>query len=205
MTKNIDEDIKHEHNKKTKNPKTDKSKVKNSKEKETIKDQETDETAEEDVFTEDINLLKQELEKKQKEVDKYKNLLLRSKADLENYRKRARRDIQNASLFAGEELVKDILPVVDNFERALSSVKDKSNSVYKGIKLIYQQFIDLLEKHNIKEIKAEGKPFDPKYHQAVMQVEIEEVESNTVVDVIQKGYLYNSKVIRPSMVKVAKN
>lgn len=145
------------------------------------------------------------LEEKQQEIEKYKNLLLRSKADFENYRKRAKRDIQNARLYAAEDLVIDILSVVDNFERALDSVEDKSDSVYKGIELIYQQFIKLLEKHNIKEIEAEGKPFDPRYHQAVMQVEAKEYDNNTVAEVIQKGYLYNSKVIRPSMVKVAKN
>lgn len=158
-----------------------------------------------DKIDDELDKIKQELEEKQQEAEKYKNLFLRSKADFENYRRRAKRDIQNAQLYAAEDLVIDILSVVDNFERALSSVEDKSDSVYEGVELIYQQLIKILNKHNIKEIEAEGKPFDPRYHQAVMQVETEEYENNTITEVIQKGYLYNSKVIRPSMVKVAKN
>lgn len=204
MIGNTDEDIKHSESLENKK-KDDKTKVENNDAKEPIKDEKTDEDVKLDVFTEEISKIKQKLEEKQQEAEKYKNLLLRSKADFENHRKRVKRDIQKARLFAGEDLVKDILPVIDNFERALGSVEDKSDSVYKGVELIYQQFINLLEKHNVQEIKAEGKPFDPQYHQAVMQVETEEFENNTIVDVIQKGYLYNSKVIRPSMVKVAKN
>lgn len=145
------------------------------------------------------------LAEKQKEIDEYKNRWLRAQADFENYRKRTQRDIQETYLYAGEELVKDILPVIDNLERALDSVKAKDDALYKGVELIYQQFIEILKKHEIKEIEALGKPFDPSYHDAVMMTESGEYEADTVAEVMLKGYMYHSKVIRPSMVKVAKN
>ncbi|AEE91242.1 Protein GrpE [Tepidanaerobacter acetatoxydans Re1] len=149
--------------------------------------------------------LKKVLEEKQKEIDNYKNRWLRTQADLENYRKRTERDIQEIHLYAGEQLVLDILPVVDNFERALDSIEDKNDALYRGIELIYEQLKKVLEKHGIKEIEALGKPFDPNFHDAVMMVESEEYEPGTVAEVMLKGYMYNSKVIRPSMVKVVKN
>ncbi len=145
------------------------------------------------------------IEAKQKEIDEYKNRWLRTQADFENYRKRTQRDIQEMHLYAGEELVKDILPVIDNLERALESVELKDNVLYRGVELIYQQFIKILKKHEVKEIEALGKPFDPSYHDAVMMIESEEYKADTVAEVMLKGYMYNSKVIRPSMVKVAKN
>jgi molecular chaperone GrpE len=151
-----------------------------------------------------IQQLEKNLEDKEKEVEKYKNLWLRVQADFDNFRKRTQRDIQEIHLYAGEQLIKDLLPLVDNFERALNSVEDKSGPIYKGIDLIYQQLRKLLEKYNVKEIDAQGKPFNPKFHEAVMMVQSDEYDSETVVEVLQKGYLYHSKVIRPSMVKVAK-
>ena len=154
---------------------------------------------------EEVAELKKTVEQLQKEIDDHKNRWLRSQADFENYRKRTQRDIQEIHLYAGEQLIKDILPVVDNFERALDSIEEKDDSFYKGIELIYQQLKEVMEKHNIKEIEALGKPFDPKYHDAVIVEENEEYEDNTVAEVMLKGYSYHSKVIRPSMVKVVKN
>lgn len=155
--------------------------------------------------TQEIDTLNKLLEDKQKEIDEYKNRWLRAQADFDNYKKRMQREIQEINLYAGEQLIKDILPVIDNFERALDSVKDTDDAFYKGVKLIYQQIIDVLKKHEIQEIEALGKPFDPNYHEAVMMVESEEFKSDTVAEVLLKGYMYHSKVIRPSMVKVAKN
>lgn len=149
--------------------------------------------------------VKKILEEKQKEIDNYKNRWLRTQADLENYRKRTERDIREIHLYAGEQLVLDILPVIDNFERALDSIENKNDALYRGIELIYEQLKKVLEKHGIKEIEALGKPFDPNFHDAVMMVESEEYEPGTVAEVMLKGYMYNSKVIRPSMVKVVKN
>jgi len=155
--------------------------------------------------TQEIDTLNKLLEDKQKEIDEYKRRWLRAQADFENYKKRMQREMQEISLYAGEQLVKDILPVIDNFERALNSVQDKNDAFYKGVKLIYQQIIDILKKYEIKEIEALGKPFDPNYHEAVMMVDSEEFKPDTVAEVLLKGYMYHSKVIRPSMVKVVKN
>lgn len=151
-----------------------------------------------------VESLEKTLEEKQREIDEYKNRWYRAQADFDNYRKRMQKEIQDIHLYAGEQLIKDILPVVDNFERALNSVDDKESPVYKGIQLIYQQLKKVLEKYDVKEIDAQGKVFDPRFHEAVMQVESQDYENDTVVEVLQKGYLFHSKVIRPSMVKVAK-
>ncbi|MDD4570713.1 MAG: nucleotide exchange factor GrpE [Tepidanaerobacteraceae bacterium] len=145
------------------------------------------------------------IEEKQKEIDEYKNRWLRVQADFDNYRKRVQRDIQEIHLYAGEQLIKDILPVIDNLERALDSMEEKDGSLYKGVELIYQQLKKVMEKYEIKEIEAMGKPFDPSYHDAVMMVESEEYQDNIISEVMLKGYMYHSKVIRPSMVKVVKN
>jgi molecular chaperone GrpE len=159
----------------------------------------------EQTESQDINSLNELLEDKQREIEEYRNRWLRSQADFDNYKKRMQREIQDINLYAGEQLVKDILPVIDNFERALNSVKDEDDAFYKGVKLIYQQIVDVLNKHEIKEIEALGKPFDPNFHEAVMIIESEELEPDTVAEVLLKGYTYHSKVIRPSMVKVVKN
>lgn len=149
--------------------------------------------------------MSQIIEAKEKEIDNYKNKWLRTQADLENYKKRVERDIQEIHKYAGEKLVEDILPILDNFERALSAIEDKESDLYRGVEIIYEEFKRMLEKHGVKEIEALGKPFDPYYHEAIMTVESDEHEPGTVVEVVRKGYMYNSKVIRPGMVKVSKN
>ncbi|MDI3481153.1 MAG: molecular chaperone GrpE [Tepidanaerobacteraceae bacterium] len=160
-------------------------------------------TANEDL-KQKVQALEKAIEDKQKEIDEYKNRWYRAQADFDNFRKRTQKEIQDIHLYAGEQLIKDILPVVDNFERALNSIEDREGPIYKGIQLIYQQLKNVLEKYEVKEIEALGKAFDPRFHEAVMQVESQEHEDNTVIEVLQKGYLYHTKVIRPSMVKVAK-
>lgn len=151
-----------------------------------------------------LETLEKTLEDKQKQIDEYKNRWYRAQADFDNFRKRTQKEIQDIHLYAGEQLIKDILPVVDNFERALNSIEDREGPIYKGVQLIYQQLKNVLEKYDVKEIDAQGKAFDPRFHEAVMQVESQEHENDTVIEVLQKGYLFHTKVIRPSMVKVAK-
>lgn len=158
----------------------------------------------EKALEEKLKELERAVEDKQRQVDEYKNRWYRAQADFDNYRKRIQKEIQDINLYAGEQLLKDFLPVIDNFERALVSLEGKENSMYKGIELIYRQLRDIFEKHGVKEIQAQGKPFDPHFHEAVMQVESQDYEDDTVVEVLQKGYLYHTKVLRPSMVKVAK-
>lgn len=148
--------------------------------------------------------LKKALEEKEKEAAHYKELWLRALADYDNLKKRTQKEIENIQLYAGEQLIKDIIPVLDNFERAIDSVEDKESAFYNGIKMIYNQLKGVMKKYGVEEIEAQGKPFDPKLHEAIMTVESEEYEDETVVEVLRKGYTYHSKVIRPSLVKVAK-
>jgi len=147
---------------------------------------------------------KEKLTEKEKEIEELKNLLLRTQADFDNFRKRKQKEIQEIHQYSGESFIIDILPVIDNFERALSSSQDEEDPFYKGVKMIYQQLLAVLQKHDVKEIEAAGKTFDPNYHEAIMQVSTDEYENDTVVEVLRKGYQYHSKVIRPSMVKVCK-
>ncbi|TYP54985.1 nucleotide exchange factor GrpE [Thermosediminibacter litoriperuensis] len=148
--------------------------------------------------------LKRALEEKEKEAADYKERWLRALADYDNFKKRTQKEIQDIYLYAGEQLIKDILPILDNFERALNSVEDTESATYEGVKLIYNQMKNVLNKFGVREIEAEGKPFDPHFHEVIMTVESDKYESDTVVEVLQKGYTYHSKVIRPCLVKVAK-
>ena len=108
--------------------------------------------------------------------------------------------------YANEDIVNDILPMLDNFERALKmeSASDELSKFLDGMKMIYQGLVNTLEKYEVKEIASLGKPFDESIHQAVATEEVEGTDSNIVVEVFQKGYMLKDKVIRPAMVKVSK-
>ncbi|MGB9839241.1 nucleotide exchange factor GrpE [Thermovenabulum sp.] len=177
-------------------------------EKETIDARDSEETKEKNadvqIQDEKENLLNQ-LEEKEKIIQDYKERWLRALADYDNFRKRMEKEIKEVNLYAGEQLIKDILPILDNFERALKSAENDLNSTIEGIKLIYNQLKNLLSKYGVAEIEAEGKPFDPYYHEAVMQVQNPEYDDNIVLEVLQKGYTFHSRVIRPCLVKVVKN
>lgn len=144
------------------------------------------------------------IDEKEKLIEDYKDRWVRAKADFDNYRKRTQKEIREMHMYAAEEFIKDMLPVMDNFERALDSVEDKFGAVYQGIEMIYQQLKNVLAQYEVREIEALGEIFDPRYHEAAMRVNCEEYDDETVVEVFQKGYTYHSRVIRPSMVKVAK-
>ena|SRR5690554_2822915 len=131
------------------------------------------------------------------------NRLQRLQADFSNYRKRVNKERETIGIKTKAELVLELLPVIDNFERALAS-HEKNGDFYKGVELIYRQLKQFLEKEGVEVIEAAGKPFDHNLHEAVLQVDDEEQESGIVIEEIQKGYKLDEKVIRPSMVKVAK-
>ena len=133
--------------------------------------------------------------------------LLRTQAELDNLRKRATRDVENAHKFALEKFATELLSVVDNLERALSAINtedESQKSVAEGIELTLKTFIDVLAKFNVEAVEPEGQPFDADLHQAVSTVPNSEVEPNTVIDVFQKGYTLNGRLIRPAMVVVSK-
>jgi molecular chaperone GrpE len=136
------------------------------------------------------------------EKDELYDRVLRARAEFENARRRAERDRVEYLQFAAMELVKDILPILDDFERALK-VQTTDAEYAKGVELIYQRMFDTLKKLGLEPIEAKGKPFDPNLHQAVDRVHTEEAEDMTVLDEFQRGYNFRGKLLRPSMVKVA--
>lgn len=131
--------------------------------------------------------------------------LLRLQADFDNYRKRVLKEREEVYSYALEEVMLQLLPVIDNFERAIDSFKEGSLDIkyVEGLEMVYKNFIETLSKNGLDEIEALNSTFDPNFHHAVMQMEAEEEDENLVKEVFQKGYTLNSKVIRPSMVKVA--
>ncbi|MFU0799708.1 MAG: nucleotide exchange factor GrpE [Xylanivirga thermophila] len=142
-----------------------------------------------------------------KEKEEYLALSQRLKADFDNYKKRNQSAVSNAYDDAVGETIEKILPVLDNLERALESMKQGEcpESFVQGIEMVVKQFREVLSKMDVHEIEALNKPFDPNIHHAVMQVEADEgQESDIIVEVLQKGYKHKEKVIRYSMVKVAK-
>ena len=161
---------------------------------------ETEETTDENVT--DINS-KLEENKMKEEIEALNDKYQRLQAEYTNYRRRTAEEKKTVGLFANEKIVTELIPVIDNMERAMDSAQDKEDPMYKGVELVYKQLLDALAKFGVEEIKAEGCEFDPSFHMAVMQEEVEGVEAGKVVMVLQKGYKLGTKVIRASMVKVS--
>lgn len=138
-----------------------------------------------------------------KKIEELNAKYMRLMADFQNQKKRFDKEKADIHQFANEKIVKNLLEVLDNFERALDATKDADPSLHDGMELIFKQLMAALEKAGVAEIKALGEEFDPNFHNAVMMEETDEYESNKVSEVMQKGYTLNSRVIRPSMVKVA--
>ncbi len=131
-------------------------------------------------------------------VDELTESLQRLQAEFENFKKRNEKEKQAFMLFANRQLLMELLPVIDDFDRALQTTKDE------GIKLIHQKLVELLKQYSVEEMVALGKYFDPKFHEALMQEESEK-EPGTVLEVLQKGYILGDNVLRPAQVKVAKH
>lgn len=143
----------------------------------------------------------------QEEAEKYGELYLRSTADLENVKKRLEREKDSIIKFANEDLVKDLLPVLDNIERALDHTgvdNSDQEGILEGIRLIHQSLKSVLEKFGVKPVTALSEKFDPVYHEAVMQEEDPDVEDGTVLKEVQRGYLLKNRLLRPAMVVVSK-
>lgn len=154
-----------------------------------------------------IEALSQELEQKTKEAVEANEKYLRTYADFENYRKRMQRDLAEFRKYANEQFVLELLPVVDHLGLALKHAGEPGETVQglqEGVVLVYKQLRDTLEKIGVKQFSAEGESFNPARHDAMMQVLTDEVPENTVVQVMQDGYLYHEKVLRHAKVAVAK-
>jgi molecular chaperone GrpE len=157
--------------------------------------------------SEELDAVRKQLEEKTKQCDENYNRFLRMQADFDNYKKRVVREREELYYASLEKVVADVLPIIDNMERAIAAFrKDNLDSTYiDGVDMIYKQLFIVLEKNGLKEIEAEGQEFDPNIHHAVMQVEGDADEENKIKAVFQKGYYLGSKVIRPAMVQVVVN
>ena len=128
---------------------------------------------------------------------------LRLNAELQNIQRHREEDIQKLLKYDGEELIKSLLPIIDNFERALSLENEDNKQFLDGFKMIYRKLVEILDNKNVKVIDEKDVEFDPSIHQAVATETVEGVEANKVLDVLQKGYIYKDKLLRPAMVKVS--
>ena len=137
-----------------------------------------------------------------KEKTELEDRLLRMRAEFDNARRRAERERSDFLQYAGMELVRDLLPVVDDFERALK-VEGGSPEYVKGVELIYQRFVDILKRMGLEPVDTQGRKFDPNLHEAVQRVETAEAEDQTILSEFQRGYNFKGRLLRPAMVKVA--
>lgn len=141
----------------------------------------------------------------QKQLEFYKDQLLRRAAEFENYKRRTENEISNITKFANEILITDLLPIIDDLERSLAAGKEKNNgdSFYKGIELIYSKLMKILEQKGLKPIESLNKPFDVNYHEAMMLMPKDDIEPNIVIQEVEKGYTLHDKVIRHAKVIVS--
>ncbi|HAT8501424.1 TPA: nucleotide exchange factor GrpE [Vibrio vulnificus] len=140
-------------------------------------------------------------------VKEQQDSVLRAKAEVENMRRRTEQEIDKARKYALNRFAEELLPVIDNLERAIQAADAESEAVkplLEGVELTHKTFVDVVSKFGLKEINPEGQPFNPEWHQAMSIQESPDHESNTVMFVMQKGYELNGRVIRPAMVMVAK-
>jgi molecular chaperone GrpE len=152
----------------------------------------------------DLNKKLEEAERQAK--DNYERLL-RVSADFENYKKRTAREMQDLVKYANEKILKEMLTVVDNLERAIESASnhyDTNDPLIQGVYLTLSETLKILERHQVKPVVSLGEPFDPSFHQAMMQEEVQDQPPNTVVKELQKGYLIHDRLLRPALVAVSK-
>jgi len=152
--------------------------------------------------------LEVQLEAKEQESKENYDRVLRVSAEFENYKKRTSRELEEFRKFANQSLIKELLSVVDNLELAMNSTNGHQTidqSLLQGLEMTHKEILKVFEKFNVKPIEAKGQVFDPTFHEAVMQEETDEVDPNTVVNELQKGYLIHNRLLRPSMVVVARS
>lgn len=163
------------------------------------------ENIEDVVKEEEVQDDSQEVTNDSSDDEKYQDLMdkfMRLQADFANYKRRTEAQKTEYVELGVKKIVNDLLPVLDNFERALDSIGEK-DSTYDGILMIKDQLTDVLKKEGIVEMKALGEEFDPTYHHAVLTEDSDEYDSGYIIEVLQKGYLINDKTLRPAMVKVS--
>ncbi|GAB1156483.1 MULTISPECIES: nucleotide exchange factor GrpE [Paenibacillus] len=146
-----------------------------------------------------------ELARLKTEVEETQQRFVRAQADFDNFRRRTQKEKEELAKYASMKLVTELVPVIDNFERAMATVPEgtESESFSKGIQMIFRQLETVLNNEGLTAMDTVGQPFNPEFHQAIMQVESDEYEEGTVVEEVQKGYMLKDKVLRPAMVKVS--
>ena len=159
------------------------------------------------TYKEKYEVLKKEIEAKEAQLEEYLDHLKRLKAEFENYKKRLVNDQNQFVEFASEKLITKLLPILDNLERALHSANANptSDGLVEGLKLVYNQLKEVLQKEGLEALAPHGKEFDPQEHEAVLQVKTKKHKDDTIVEVLQRGYALKGKVLRAAMVKVAKH
>jgi len=148
----------------------------------------------------------QEMARMQQEMEEANDMMLRLAAELDNYKKRVAKERESLIRYAAQDILQELIPVLDNFERAIESAR-KSNdfdSFLEGVKMIYKNMHDAMGRKGLVRIDAVGETFDPNIHEAVMQINSEEYPENVVAEELQKGYMLHDRVVRPSMVVVSK-
>ena len=155
---------------------------------------------------ETLEHLAAKLEQAQADLAEAKEQTLRAHAELQNVRRRAQADVEKAHKFALDKFVESLLPVVDSLERgmAMEVSENGADAMKEGMKLTLKLLIDTLQKFNVEQLCPEGEPFNPEHHQAVSQLENPDVERGSVINVFQKGYLLNGRLVRPATVTVSK-
>lgn len=156
-----------------------------------------------------IESLERELENMNNQAEKYKDLYFRMAADFENYKKKMKNEIDEIRKYTKENVYLEIISILDNFERALQSfnkdeVDEHTISIMKGITMIYKQFHNMLERENIVQFESLGEKFDPRIHHALTHKEVEDTESDIIIEEYEKGYKYKDKILRPAKVIVSK-
>ena len=172
---------------------------------ETVENQETTETEEEVVEEKTAEeLLQEKVEKLEEELKQSEDKYLRLYAEFENFKRRKNKEIETNNVYKSQKVITEILPSLDNLERALQVKSDNEEikSLLKGVEMVYEGLLNVLKSEGVELIETENAQFDPNYHHAVMQEEDSEKESGAILDTFQKGYKLKDRVIRPAMVKV---
>lgn len=174
----------------------------------------TDDSEKMDPEAMDIDDLRAALEAAGGEISQFRDQALRAEAEMQNVRRRAERDVESAHKYGLEKFLQNLLPVVDSLEKAVEAVEgaggdseqdsEQDKAVLEGVKLCLKMFHDVIARERVEIVDPHGEPFDPKFHEAITMIEHEEMEPNSVVSVIQKGYKLNERLVRPAMVVVSK-
>jgi len=151
-----------------------------------------------------VEALEKDLQETKDELEKQKDKFIRLQAETDNFRKRLSREKEEFSQYANERLFKALIPIFDNFERALEDPSNDTKSLKEGLDMILKQFSSFLEKEKVQPIKAIGEKFDPAFHEALTSEDSEEHEENTIISQFVKGYTINNRVLRPAQVVIAK-